>query len=562
MRVFCPVHKKSFTTPRRNPIRCENKNHLLGKLDFEGRAEEALEDRWQYCCNCEHFWPSHLADEQCPVCNRQISTRYLCDRCYTFSLESPTPASVKNFTITPEGIPRPSCPGCLQEIVTGVVLHEHQCSDLGETFNTALRSCPMCKEPIGEAPSFPCRAVECLSKGKSNTQLTLDYENDLLVEAKDGEFVLIPRGGAANEPIIVPKLTDFTNKQEFYEYYQDYYHCENPSAGDVTIIHPAVVDHVEGGWKLREAGLLEVRKESLAERVEVPEPDLVAGEDPSLATKRVKSKCISCGAVIDPQHLSEWGFCWNCGEPLASGKDSSRELADEDTLVPSQDKQTRAAHPATSSSRLSILEPAFPEPDSSSGKLKAGRLALFGLIGLVVIGSMVWIVLRSRSQAGSVNALNGQETEAAAQSSATASTSAQTATTRPEDDEILSIRERVDGVRSAPPSERLQIIEELQAAELKFSADYRFPYERAKLSIKGVVAHDEAFAALLVAAEKALTSGKAKEMLTELMIDKETYFRKTSRGHEEWNLLLDALKNEDRRILRDLTTRIEKKTQH
>ncbi len=82
------------------------------------------------------------------------------------------------------------------------------------------------------------------------------------------------------------------------------------------------------------------------------------------------------------------------------------------------------------------------------------------------------------------------------------------------------------------------------------------------MSIKGVVAHDEAFAALLAAAERAMSTGKAKEMLGDLMTDKDTYFRKTSRGHDEWNLLVEALKNQDRRILRDLTTRLEKEAQH
>jgi hypothetical protein len=51
-------------------------------------------------------------------------------------------------------------------------------------------------------------------------------------------------------------------------------------------------------------------------------------------------------------------------------------------------------------------------------------------------------------------------------------------------------------------------------------------------------------------------------MLSDLMTDKDTYFWKTSRGHEEWNLLVEALKNEDRRILKALSTSLEKKAQH
>ena len=548
MKVFCPVHKKSFATPRRNPIRCENKNHLLGKLDFEGRAEGAWEGRWQYCCNCEHFWPSDFADEQCPVCNRQISMRYLCDRCYTFSLESPTPASVKSFSITPEGIPRPSCPGCLQEFVTGVVLHEHECADLGEGFNTALRSCPICKEPIGEAPSFPCRAVECLSRGKSNRQLKLDYEKDLLVEAEDGEFVLIPLGGAVNETIVIPKLTDFTNKQEFYDYYQDYYRCENPSAGKVTIIDPAVVGQVEGGWKLREAGLLEIRKESLTEPEESRDPNRLAPEDPSPAKTEVQSKCFSCGAVIDSEHPAEWGFCWNCGEPLSSGEDSIRKVGDEDTLVPSRPKQTRAAHPATSSSRLSILDPTVAEPELAAGKVNAGRLALFGLIGLVAIGSIVWLLLRSSSSAVPISGANDQTTNIP-QSPSHKDTGAtqRAATISPADSEFLTLNERR---RHATAAQHAEIAGALKVAEARYPDDYRFPYEHAKMEVSDQPPHDEVIGLLFVAGKKAIDGGRADEMLSDLVKEEGHEFGGFSRDHRrDWDILKEALRKRDKSAL-------------
>ena len=562
MRVFCPVHRKSFSAPRRNPIRCENKAHVLGELDFEGRASEPASICWEYCCNCEHFWPGDFDHDQCPVCNRQISARYLCDQCYTFSLESLTPAAVKNFTLTTEGAPYPACPGCLQETATDVFLQEHQCPRLGASFITGLRSCPICKDLIEKLPSFPTSNAEYLRQVKTHKNVGLDYEKDMLVEAEGGEFVLITHRNEPNQPILLPRLVRFTKREDFYESYQDYYHCLSPSEGEVIIIRPAVVEPVEGGWKLQEAGILQVdRKLARAEEESRPS-DRIAREHRSLATAQVKSKCFSCGAALEPQHLSEWDFCWNCGEPLASGKDSSGKFPDEDTLVPSQDKQTPAAQPAPSSFLLSILEPAVPEPDLPSANAKAGRLLLIGLIGLVVIGAIIWLILRSASPVQPGNVTNTQQADAAAPSAATAPTPARTPTTRPEDDEILTIRKSVESLEGAPTSERLRIIEELQAAERKYSADYRFPYERAKLSIKGVVAHDEAFTALLAAAERAMSTGKAKEMLSDLMTDKDTYFWKTSRGHEEWNRLVEALKNEDRRILRDLATGIEKKAQH
>src|SRR5262249_33057501 len=119
MRVFCPEHKRSFFAPRQNPIKCENRAHVLGELNFAGVAASQVELQWLYCCNCEPFCPISSEQEsiaRCPVCTRRISRLYACDRCFTISFESDTPLETKNFTLTSEGLPQPSCPGCLQEI--------------------------------------------------------------------------------------------------------------------------------------------------------------------------------------------------------------------------------------------------------------------------------------------------------------------------------------------------------------------------------------------------------------------------------------------------------------
>src|SRR5687768_1765209 len=117
MRVFCPEHKRSFFAPRQSPIKCENRGHVLGELDFAGERKSSFQFQWQYCCNCEHFALIEFDDhglQRCPVCSRKTSTLYLCDRCYLVSFESNTPLTTKNFSLTPEGAPRPCCPGCLQ----------------------------------------------------------------------------------------------------------------------------------------------------------------------------------------------------------------------------------------------------------------------------------------------------------------------------------------------------------------------------------------------------------------------------------------------------------------
>src|SRR6188474_222632 len=106
MRVFCPEHKRGFFAPRQSPIKCENRGHLLGELDFEGQGKLPIEIQWKYCCNCEHFCP----------------------------LDS------KNFTLSADGVPQPSCPGCLR--AASADSHEHDCEELGVSFITALTTCP------------------------------------------------------------------------------------------------------------------------------------------------------------------------------------------------------------------------------------------------------------------------------------------------------------------------------------------------------------------------------------------------------------------------------------
>ena len=117
------------------------------------------------------------------------------------------------------------------------------------------------------------------------------------------------------------------------------------------------------------------------------------------------------------------------------------------------------------------------------------------------------------------------------------------------DEEIKRLRERRIG---AKPSDADEIIAAFEDAEKKYPIDYRFPYERAKLSIKGITSHHEAFGALSLAAEKAIDNGKSQEMLDSLMADKDGDFYKLSRGHREWQTLLQALNNKDKRGLNEL----------
>jgi hypothetical protein len=116
-----------------------------------------------------------------------------------------------------------------------------------------------------EMPSFPIAADDFLRRMQPKAMVVKrDFQNDILVSDPDGkgELVLIRDARIPDEvqPLfIVPRVTQFQMRQEYYNFYEKYYDCTNPESGAVWILDPAVVDKVSGGWQLREKGRLEVR---------------------------------------------------------------------------------------------------------------------------------------------------------------------------------------------------------------------------------------------------------------------------------------------------------------
>jgi hypothetical protein len=125
----------------------------------------------------------------------------------------------------------------------------------------------------------------------------------------------------------------------------------------------------------------------------------------------------------------------------------------------------------------------------------------------------------------------------------------QAATVNPED-ELKKLREkRLDAGETA--SERSKVYQAIAKIERQYPRDYRFTYERAKLAANGSRANsrNEAFKALSAAAEKAITTGKANEMLSGLEADKSGDFQKLAQGRQEWTKLMTALKRKDTSLL-------------
>ncbi|HEX7771748.1 MAG TPA: hypothetical protein VF435_04960, partial [Pyrinomonadaceae bacterium] len=354
MRVFCPEHKRGFFAPRQSPIKCENRGHLLGAIDFEGQAASPVELQWQYCCNCEHFCPVDFDQyglQRCPVCTRKSSLVYLCDRCYVISFESNTPLQTKNFTLTAEGVPQPSCPGCLRP--ASADLHEHTCDAVNASFITGLNTCPICEERLDIAPAFPSLVANYLKRTKAanKVNVTFDYETGSFVPVEDGEFVVVTN---QDQSFVLPRAPKFSTKRDFYEFYQDYYHCPNPDAGDVQIVQPAFVKPGDNGWSLVATGVLDVIREQQpkkrpvapavqptpvkaapapAPRREEPEPPPVIAAAPKKETPSVKT-CTECGSQIEDKYF----FCWKCGHSMNDERkprqilSSAIDLDDELTL--------------------------------------------------------------------------------------------------------------------------------------------------------------------------------------------------------------------------------------
>ena len=219
------------------------------------------------------------------------------------------------------------------------------------------------------------------------------------------------------------------------------------------------------------------------------------------------------------------------------------------------------AHPQAGNGKtaptLTMLA-AYGKSETDQPEWQGRQLLLLGLVFLIFVGVLgaggwYWWTHRA-SAAQSPPQIESTTAPKAADSSSSSTSAATTASERsfagsPADEEWKRLREKRI---SAKPSDSSAVIASLDEAEKKYPRDYRFPYERAKLSIKGITSHHEAFGALVLAADKAIDNGKAQEMLDGLKADQDGDFYKLSRGHREWQVLVQALTNKDKRGLSGL----------
>jgi len=452
-------------------------------------------------------------------------------------------------------------------------LHEHTCDVVNASFITGLNACPICEERLDIAPAFPSLVANYLKRTRAANKVnaTFDYETGAFVPVEDGEFVVVTN---QDQAFVLPRASKFSTKRDFYEFYQDYYHCPNPDAGDVQIVQPAFVKRSNGGWTLVATGMLDVIKEQQpkkkpvvtpvvqpatpapmpppAPKREEPEPVVAAKkeETPSVRT------CTECGSQIEDKYF----FCWKCGHSMSNESkprqilSSAIDLDDELTLQHEPRPHNSTVLPWTTSR-------APEHPSSSRGSVL--KLLAIGGVAFTLLSLGAFGLFRSGTETASATAAPPSQAPQVSQPvsqpqptapittevsrNAPTETTTQQVSPNPEDD-LKKLRERR---MTAPASERPKVFQAFAKVEKQYPRDYRFPYERAKFAAKGSKSgsQSEAFKALTVAAQKAISTGKANEMLNGLESDKSGDFSRLSQGRYEWSRLVAALKRKDTSLL-------------
>lgn len=357
IRVYCPTHKVNFDVAANPTIECSSATHTLAR-------EFPAESFWEYCCDCQHYWPfySGKGSDDCPVCERKTVRRSLCAECKVISVESDQVGRRKAFSLSAQGIVSPTCPGCLRR--ANKQSFEHQCQDLGHAYFTARKTCPFCDEPLEPPPAFPCSVALYLEKlPHSAVSVRFDSEAGLVQEAAPGECYLVPVGRDSTLAVVVPKSASLNSKQDYYNSYYELFNCENPAAGEVTISSPAIVEAVEGGWQVREAGLIEI----------APAPQTAPNDQPKIT-------CEACGTEASTGH----SFCKRCGTRLTAESSTPwiSDAAPQPGLSSQYHHETSAPHqPAYQASEQTVQK---------SGRQPRTILTIVG--GIAALGILVTII--------------------------------------------------------------------------------------------------------------------------------------------------------------------------
>lgn len=117
-------------------------------------------------------------------------------------------------------------------------------------------------EPIDPEPSFPALVSDYLNRIKASRKkgVEADFRTNKLVPTTDGSapFMFVEDVDGSGSGIVLPKPR-LQRSQEFSSYYKGYYYCNEPSAGEVYVVEPAIVERDGNEWRLRHMGRMEIR---------------------------------------------------------------------------------------------------------------------------------------------------------------------------------------------------------------------------------------------------------------------------------------------------------------
>jgi|ERR1043165_4036768 tetratricopeptide (TPR) repeat protein len=362
IRVYCPTHKVNFVIAANTTIECSSGAHTLAR-------EFPNESFWEYCCDCQHYRPINAGGKEsddCPVCERKIVRRSVCAECKVISIESDEAGRRKTFSISVQGTVTPTCPGCLHR--ASKQSFEHSCEDFGQVFFTTREVCPFCDKRLEPPPAFPC-TVSAYVKKLSPSAVTVKFEAEsgLVQQSTSGECYLVPVARDSALAMVIPQSESLSSKQDYYNSYYELFNCENPVAGEVIIQNPAIVEVVEDGWQVREAGSIEIK----------PAPS-------TLVDTHLKITCSFCGTEGSAGHT----FCKRCGTRLIAETGS--------TWTTNEASQQVSASTHSHEAMPSIQEPSVPASGGTSQgsglQPKTILAAVGGIAGLGILLTIIAVV--------------------------------------------------------------------------------------------------------------------------------------------------------------------------
>jgi hypothetical protein len=129
--------------------------------------------------------------------------------------------------------------------------------------NVSTGTAPYAEPLTPDVVDFPIAAESFLARvGGARQIVKHDHLKGMLVRDPEerGQLVLVRDHSVPDGQLcIVPRVTRFRAAQDFHNHYEKFYDCDSPGAGEVWVVEPAVVRDVEGGWELRDRGILEIK---------------------------------------------------------------------------------------------------------------------------------------------------------------------------------------------------------------------------------------------------------------------------------------------------------------